>query len=123
MCVCPPDSKIKYSVFYVYLCLCIILCYFTGIFYAVIRQISVLFIDNKDSVFWLKVVHHAADADCDQCFDHSDWLMVMLQPAQTSSTWCRRTAHRWPVSFRITWWPAWLSPSGDSSSSGEEAPL
>ena len=27
------------------------LCYFTGIFYAVVRQISMLFIDNKDSVF------------------------------------------------------------------------
>ena len=26
VCVCPPDSKIKYSVFYVYLCSCIILC-------------------------------------------------------------------------------------------------
>ena len=26
-------------------------CYFTGIFYAVVRQISMLFIDNKDSVF------------------------------------------------------------------------
>ena len=25
-------------------------CYFTGIFYAVVRQISMLFIDNKDSV-------------------------------------------------------------------------
>ena len=25
-CVCPPDSKIKYSVFYLYLCSCIILC-------------------------------------------------------------------------------------------------
>ena len=50
LCVCPPDSKIKHSVFYVYLCSCIILCYFTSIFYAVVRQISVLFIDNKDSV-------------------------------------------------------------------------
>ena len=36
---------------YVYLCSCTILCYFTGIFYAVVRQISTLFIDNKDSVF------------------------------------------------------------------------
>ena len=27
------------------------MCYFTGIFYAVVRQISMLFIDNKDSVF------------------------------------------------------------------------
>ena len=27
-----------------------IVCYFTGIFYAVVRQISVLFIDYKDSV-------------------------------------------------------------------------
>ena len=26
-------------------------CYCTGIFYAVVRQISMLFIDNKDSVF------------------------------------------------------------------------
>ena len=26
-------------------------CYFTCIFYAVVRQISMLFIDNKDSVF------------------------------------------------------------------------
>ena len=52
VCVCPPDSKIKYSVFCVYSCSCIIiLCYFTCIFYAVVRQISVLFIDNKDSVF------------------------------------------------------------------------
>ena len=29
----------------------IILCYFTGIFYAVVRHISMLFTDNKDSVF------------------------------------------------------------------------
>ena len=27
-------------------------CYFTGIFYAVVRQICVLFIDNKDSVLF-----------------------------------------------------------------------
>ena len=27
-------------------------CYFTGIFYAIVMQISMLFIDNKDSVFW-----------------------------------------------------------------------
>ena len=27
-------------------------CYFTGIFYAVLKQISMLFIDNKDFVFW-----------------------------------------------------------------------
>ena len=26
-------------------------CYFTGIFYAVVWQISMLFIDNRDSVF------------------------------------------------------------------------
>ncbi len=35
-------------------------CYFTGIFYAVVRQISVLLllIDNKDSVF---CIHRASD--------------------------------------------------------------
>ena len=51
--MCPPDSKIKYSVFYVYLCSCIIiLCVIVlCIFYAIVRQISMLFIDNKDSVF------------------------------------------------------------------------
>ena len=27
------------------------MCYFTDIFYAVVRQISMLFIDTKDSVF------------------------------------------------------------------------
>ena len=54
--MCPPDSKIKYSVLYVYFCSCvIILCYFTGIFYAVVRQISMLFIDNKDSVFCMQI--------------------------------------------------------------------
>ena len=34
-----------------YLCSCIILCYLTGIFYAVVRQISMLFIDNEISIF------------------------------------------------------------------------
>ena len=48
--MCPPDWKIKYSVFY-NICRLIFMyytvCYFTGIFRAVVRQISVLFIDNK----------------------------------------------------------------------------
>ena len=26
-------------------------CYFTALFYAAVRQISMLFVDNKDSVF------------------------------------------------------------------------
>ena len=35
-----------------YLCImCYTVCYLTGIFYAVARQISMLFIDNKISVF------------------------------------------------------------------------
>ena len=33
-------------------------CYLTGIFYAVVRQISMLFIDNKISVFFIR---------CSQC--------------------------------------------------------
>ena len=36
---------------HVYLCSCIILCYFTGIIHTVVRQISNLLIDNKESVF------------------------------------------------------------------------
>ena len=39
-CVCPPDSKIKYSVFYVFMYYT--MCCFTSIFYAVVRQISVI---------------------------------------------------------------------------------
>ena len=36
-------------------------CYFTGIFYAVKRQISMLFIENEDSVFYILysvTLHH-----------------------------------------------------------------
>ena len=52
-----PDSKLKYSVFYnMYVLmfshvLYCVLGYFTGIFYAVVRHMSMLFIDNTDSVF------------------------------------------------------------------------
>ena len=48
------DSKIKYTEFYN---ICVLMfmhytvCYFTGIFYAVVRQISMLVINNEDSVF------------------------------------------------------------------------
>ena len=48
------DSKIKYTEFYntcVPMFMYYTVCYFTGIFYAVVRQISMLFRDNKDSVF------------------------------------------------------------------------
>ena len=53
--MCPPDSM--------RLCvLCVLMfmhyytvCYFTCTFYAVVRQISMLFIDNKDSVFCICV--------------------------------------------------------------------
>ena len=56
MYVCPPDSKIKYSVFYniyVLMFMYYTVCYFTGIFYAVVRQIYMLFIDNEDSVLFI----------------------------------------------------------------------
>ena len=33
-------------------------CYLPGIFYAVVRQISMLFIDNRISVFCIPEVHH-----------------------------------------------------------------
>ena len=34
-------------------------CYFTGLFYAVVRQISMLFIDNKDSVLFNFLILHS----------------------------------------------------------------
>ena len=38
-----------------YLCIMYyIVCYLTGIFYTVVRQISMLFIDNKISVFYIQ---------------------------------------------------------------------
>ena len=56
MCV---PSKLKDKVLWV---LCVVMFmyftvrYFTGIFYAVVRQICVLFIDNKDSVLFCSVL-------------------------------------------------------------------
>ena len=47
----------KDKVCYVFYNICVLMfmyytvCYFTGIFYAVVRQISMLFIGNQDSVF------------------------------------------------------------------------
>ena len=54
VCVCAVQTQIKFSVFhsiYILMFMYLIVCYFTGLFYAVIRQISMLFIDNKDSGF------------------------------------------------------------------------
>ena len=48
--MCPPDSKIKYPVLFVFMFMYYVDCYFTDIFYAVVRNISKLFMDNKDSV-------------------------------------------------------------------------
>ena len=53
-CVCPRDSKVKYSVFYnicVLMFMYYTVCCFTGVLYAVERHISVLFTDIKDAVF------------------------------------------------------------------------
>ena len=48
--------------------LCIIPCYLPGIFYAVIRKISMLFIDNKISVFCIPEVHHRGSSRrCSLC--------------------------------------------------------
>ena len=54
VCVCAVQTQIKFSVFHsicILMFMYLIVCYFTGLFYAVIRQISMLFIDNSDSVF------------------------------------------------------------------------
>ena len=56
--------------------LCIIvytMCYLTGIFYAVIRQISMLFIDNNISVFYLPVYH------CVYLFSHQSVCLCFCQ--------------------------------------------
>ena len=66
MCVtvCPPDSKIRYSVLCVLMFMYYTVSYFIGIFHAVVRQISMLLIDNKDSVLFcpvLMLVDRASD--------------------------------------------------------------
>ena len=56
-CVCALQT-LSYS----FMCPCIILRYFTGIFYAVVRQVSMLFIDSKDSVCGIRLI-----------FNYQDW--------------------------------------------------
>ena len=54
--MCVPHRLKEYSVFYnicVLMFMYYIVCYFTGLFCAVARQNSMLFIDNKDSVFFI----------------------------------------------------------------------
>ena len=60
VCALQTQSYLKHSLFYnicvlmfMYYCVC----YFTGSFYVVIRQISMLLVDNKDSVFSRSIVH------------------------------------------------------------------
>ena len=63
VCVCLTDSKINSSVFYkicVLMFMYYTLCYFTGLFYAVVRQISMLSIDNNDSVFCILFSVHCS---------------------------------------------------------------
>ena len=63
--MCPTDSKRKrkYSVFYnirVLMFMYYAVRYVTSLFYAVVRQISMLFIDSEDSVFCLTQISFSA---------------------------------------------------------------
>ena len=49
-------------------------CYFTGIFYAVVRQSSMLFIDNKYSVF--SVYHKSAVKDVSHRLHVDNWHTI-----------------------------------------------
>ena len=64
---------VLYCVLFDWYLLCVLMfmyytvCYFTGIFYAVARQISMLFIDNKDSVFCILYNSSIIDANMCRC--------------------------------------------------------
>ena len=64
-------------------------CYFTGIFYAVVRQIIILFIDNKDSVFCI----HSLLAFLSHPLWHRQqpWsTLKKLTPVNADMTQCRQ---------------------------------
>ena len=69
-------------------------CYFTGIFYAVVRQISMLFIDNKDSVFCIQ----ARDSPLRSTFLASAWLDLGLS---LIPGWLFTFLSRWPIVTRL----------------------
>ena len=86
-------------------------CYFTGIFYAVIRQISMLFIDNKDSVFCIQcqqLIHpkHAYSADlpgsrCQRC-NRPSGTGSMDRGSRLSGSWTRQRSQTVECS-RMSW--------------------
>ena len=86
-------------------------CYFTGIFYAVIRQISMLFIDNKDSVFCIQcqqLIHpkHAYSADlpgsrCQRC-NRPSGTGSMDRGSRLSGSWTRQRSRTVECS-RMSW--------------------
>ena len=78
MCECPPDSKIKYSCVS-YVSMYYTVCYFTGIFYAVVRQISMLFIDNKDFVFCTVVESYVVGEGCEGCSRKANFYVIHRQ--------------------------------------------
>ena len=53
-------------------------CCFTGIFYAAVRQISMLFIDNKDSVFCVCFDENHSTCQCGK-EDRNSYGFQMLQ--------------------------------------------
>jgi len=50
-CVCALQTLRSSTLCFMCTYVHVLCCYFTGIFYALVRQISMLFTDNKDSVF------------------------------------------------------------------------
>ena len=65
-------------------------CYCTGIFYAVVRQISMLVIDNKDSVFTIAKLAILKSQFCVNSVSKS-WS-VFLQSSMIHQT-CKLVAH------------------------------
>ena len=88
-CVCALQTlKIKYSVFYVYLLHTV--CYFICIFHAVIRQISMLFIDNKDSLFCILCRSWQSNTNLFWCQCRS-WVCCPQAGSVHTASWSKET--------------------------------
>ena len=82
------------TLFYYYICVCVcILTYYGVIFYAVERQISVLFINYKDSVFCIGVMSSSS----------GEYVSLVLYHFFSIDFQSGPSVHAWPRFKSLTW--------------------
>ena len=89
-CALQTQSPLCFTIYGVLMFMYYTVCYCTGIFYAVVRQISMLVIDNKDSVFTIAKLAILKSQFCVNSVSKS-WS-VFLQSSMIHQT-CKLVAH------------------------------